>query len=286
MPLPSKAWKPSHLRNGPVALSWMTGVMTLALQSLLTDTAQLDRDAAALAHFLCAPLPATDFLLQDTSAQRLLLYVGLWAFSVSNAFFVIPSTFPADGSDEPIKIPYRRPNMKQHRLSGVDYSYVVLNSLCMPGLFYHFICIMRSWGLDFGAPPLFGIYPASVNELVTQCLPEAAVTTALYFVVYEFVYYHWHRAMHEVPTLYTWVHKHHHQQTYPDRPAIDTLNTACLESQLGLYMQLAVLYLGDQLFGIANLPAGIWFVVTTAYLRSVCYARHTRVTHTHHTHVT
>eukprot|EP00966_Prymnesium_polylepis_P274979 6353688-Prymnesium_polylepis.1 len=152
----------------------------------------------------------------------------------------------------------------------------------MPGLFYHFVCIMRSWGLDFGAPPLFGIYPASVNELVTQCLPEAAATMALYFVVYEFVYYHWHRAMHEVPTLYTWVHKHHHQQTYPDRPAIDTLNTACLESQLGLYMQLAVLYLGDQLFGIANLPAGIWFV-TVAYLRSVRYARrHTHVTHVPH----
>ena len=38
--------------------------------------------------------------------------------------------------------------------------------------------------------------------------------------------------MHEVPVLYKWVHKHHHQQTYPDRAAIDTFNTGCIESQV------------------------------------------------------
>ena len=41
----------------------------------------------------------------------------------------------------------------------------------------------------------------------------------------------WHRAMHEFPVLYKWVHKHHHQQTYPDRAALDTFNTGCIESQ-------------------------------------------------------
>ena len=38
--------------------------------------------------------------------------------------------------------------------------------------------------------------------------------------------------MHEVPVLYKWVHKHHHQQTYPDRAAVDTFNTGCIESQV------------------------------------------------------
>ena len=37
--------------------------------------------------------------------------------------------------------------------------------------------------------------------------------------------------MHEFPVLYKWVHKHHHQQTYPDRAALDTFNTGCIESQ-------------------------------------------------------
>ena len=30
----------------------------------------------------------------------------------------------------------------------MDYSYVLLNTLCMPGFFYHFFCLLRSWGLD------------------------------------------------------------------------------------------------------------------------------------------
>ena len=39
----------------------------------------------------------------------------------------------------------------------------------------------------------------------------------------------------QVPVLYKWVHKHHHQQTYPDRAVIDTLNTGCVESQVGTH---------------------------------------------------
>ena len=71
--------------------------------------------------------------------------------------------------------------------------------------------------------------------------------------------------MHEVPALYKWVHKHHHQQTYPDRAALDTLNTGSVESQVGLYMQLGVLWSFGQL-GFANLPAGIWFFTIAGYL--------------------
>ena len=71
--------------------------------------------------------------------------------------------------------------------------------------------------------------------------------------------------MHEVPALYKWVHKHHHQQTYADRAAIDTFNTGCIESQIGLYMQLGVLAFWGE-FGLANLPAGIWFFTTAGYL--------------------
>ena len=90
---------------------------------------------------------------------------------------------------------------------------------------------------------------------VRQTIPELAGSFALYFVLYEFIYYWWHRAMHEVrtplrmipraaratlspcaatqvPALYIWVHKHHHQQSYPDRAAIDTFNTGSVESQV------------------------------------------------------
>ena len=139
----------------------------------------------------------------------------------------------------------------------------------MPGLFYHFVCIMRSWGLDFSAPPTFGIYPTSPNELLTETAPQLFAALSVYLLSYEFVYYwcslpstahlhsdaaprsmlplrthctlgRWHRAMHDVPMLYKWVHKHHHQTSYPDRAAVDTFNTGCIESQVRFYVWLRV----------------------------------------------
>jgi len=242
-------------------LSWSAGLTTLALQTLLTDWTQLDHDAASF-----AALFGDELMMSGPSAQHLALYIGLWAFAVSNAFFFIPSSPSQQSDGVPKQVPRRRNGMKQHALNAVDYSYIALNSLCMPGLFYHFVCLLRCWGLDLAAPPLFGIYPSSMSQLVTEALPAAAVTTALYFLVYELIYYHWHRAMHQNPTLYTYVHRHHHQQTYPDRPAIDTLNTACLESQVGLYMQLGVMWSLDKLLHIHNLAAGIWFFTIAGWL--------------------
>ena len=58
----------------------------------------------------------------------------------------------------------------------------------------------------------------------------------------------------------------HHQQTYPDRAVLDTLNTGCVESQLGLYLQLGVLCGCERLLGVADLPAGIWFFTIAGYL--------------------
>jgi len=254
-----------HLAAGPVSLSWASAALTMALQVKFTEWTQLDQDAATLAHYLGSLFPGDLLALGDPAVQRLTLYASLWAFSVANAFFVITATFPAPEA----KVPFRRQNMRQHELIGIDYSYMLLNTLCMPGLFYHFLCLMRSWGLDLASPPLFGIYPPDASQLFLETLPVAAGTMALYFLAYEFFYYHWHRAMHEVPALYTWVHKHHHQQTYPDRPAIDTLNTACLESQVGLYMQLATLWSFDKLLGLHNLPAGIWFFTIAGWLSIV-----------------
>ena len=51
-----------------------------------------------------------------------------------------------------------------------------------------------------------------------------------------------------------------------DRAVLDTLNTGCVESQLGLYLQLGVLLAGDKLLGVADLRAGIWFFAIAGYL--------------------
>ena len=68
-----------------------------------------------------------------------------------------------------------------------------------------------------------------------------------------------------MPALYKWVHKHHHQQTYPDRAIIDTLNTGCVESQIGLYSQLGLLWAFGQL-GLGSLAGGIWFFTMAGWM--------------------
>jgi sterol desaturase/sphingolipid hydroxylase (fatty acid hydroxylase superfamily) len=257
-----------HLMPGPVMLSWSAGLGTLALQVLMTDWAQLTHDAEY----------GFGWLIGDPAGQVLALFSTLALTTLGSSFFMMEQTFPpemspvdAGGERHPLRVPRRSQGMEQHQLNRIDYSYMLLNALCMPGLFYSFVGIMRSWGFNPAAPPLFGIYPdvstvPGAQQMLTQTLPQGAFALALYFVSYEFIYYWWHRAMHEVPALYTWIHRHHHQQTYPDRPAIDTLNTHCVESQVGLYMQLVILVAWDKILHIASLPAGIWFFTIAGYL--------------------
>lgn len=60
----------------------------------------------------------------------------------------------------------------------------------MPGLFYHFLCLMRTWGLDVAAPPMFGIYPTTLSPaLLTETAPQLVAALSLYLLSYEFVYY-------------------------------------------------------------------------------------------------
>jgi len=266
----------SHLTPGPVMLSWAAAATTMALQLLCTDWLQLGQDAQLCWSFASESLPLSDLLLeaqQSPNAPYVALYALLWINVVGCSFFVMPVSFPpqqskadSQGQQLPLEVPHRSQNMVQHQLGNVDYSYVVLNTLCMPGFFYHFFCLMRSWGFDPAAPLPVLTSVKALSQMAAATLPEAVGALALYFVVYEFVYYRWHRAMHEVPALYKWVHKHHHQQTYPDRPALDTLNTSCVESQVGLYSQLAMLWSCDKLLGAANVPAATAFLMLAGWL--------------------
>lgn len=329
----------SHLMPGPVLLSWFAAVLTLTLQYLITNWVVLGHDTKAFWHFLESLLPPNlmYFLGQGTTAEYLALYSFLWVYIVSSSFILMPGLFPVQEGDAGAKkVPFRRRAsfLRQHQLTPLDFSYVALNTLCMPGFFYHVFCLLRSWGgidmcksllllddkaegvlgplatmADPMAAPLDDISAAVWNYMHMSSevisLPGALGSLAVYMVTYEFFYYWWHRAMHEVssasherahsakrphchvirphvqpcsrlhtctlhrhaqvPALYKWVHKHHHQQTYPDRPALDTFNTGCVESQIGLYMQLATLFTCGTL-GVANVPAGLWFITLAGWL--------------------
>jgi len=262
------AKRESHLQAGPVALAWASGLFTLGCQAIFTDKELLAADANFVWTFLCEH-PRTDLyevLINIDPAAQLafffgFIYVSMYMFSLA----AMPATFPAlqsepdaDGKRTALQVPRRSSrDYKQHSLNTIDLSYMGLNSLCMPGLVYHFVCILRSWGMT-SDPPLFNIYPSEPMALLTETVPQLIGYVSLYMLTYEFIYYWWHRAMHEVPIMYKFIHKHHHQQTYPDRALVDTLNTGCLESQFGLYLQLAVLW-GYGQVGFGCLPAAVWF---------------------------
>jgi len=267
--------KESHLMPGPIMLSWAAAVLTIALQVTLTDGSKVAQDAELFWGFIGDQLPGGvmwQAFQQDTAAPQLALYAFIWVNVVGACFFLMPFSFPVQRSEPDqnghraeLEVPRRSHDMAQHQINAIDLSYIVLNTLCMPGFFYHFFCLLRSWGFDPAAPLVAVDSAGAWGQLGLQTV-EAFGSLAVYFFVFEFFYYHWHRAMHKVPTLYKRVHKHHHQQTYPDRPALDTLNTGCVESQVGLYMQLAILWSCGHFFGVANLPAATMFITLAGWL--------------------
>ena len=281
-----KVKTPAHLTAGPILLAFTSALTTMALQFRFTDWQQLAMDEQGLSDFFSRFLPDSavlQYLQHEPWAAHTALYASL--FSYISFIFLMPAAWPIF-DESAMAIPYRRRNMRQHRLNAIDFSYVTLNSLVMPGFYYEFFCLMRSWGLDLvtemdtAIAQNLAIADAAMsadattamelllaqNAAIAQAAPVAVASLAVYFLVYEFIYYWWHRSTHESPVLYKWVHMHHHQQEYPDRPAIDTLNTGCVESQVGLYMQLAVLWGCGALLGVKDPLAAFAFFTIAGWL--------------------
>lgn len=277
---------PSHLEAGPVLLSWFVGVATLALQTIFINMDQVAVDANLFIHHCEEMLSRCGLgdtlmapLLAHESIQPAALYVAMYITIIGSSVYLIPASFPAEAGagGAPMKVPRRSKYMPQHKMTPIDYSYVALNTLCMPFFFYHFFCLMRAWGLDVTDPPLYGgVYAPTALEMITRTLPQALGACGVYFAVYELLYYAWHRAMHEVPALFKWVHRHHHQQTYPDRAALDTFNTGCLESQLGLYAQIGVLWACEKLFGLGVVPGALLFFSAAGWMSVLEHDEHER----------
>mmetsp|Transcript_37073 Transcript_37073/g.50176 ORF Transcript_37073/g.50176 Transcript_37073/m.50176 type:complete len:412 (-) Transcript_37073:154-1389(-) len=258
--------KTQHL--GPMILSWGTGIATMCLQILITNKQQLAEDA----NLLRSKISHMDILLisdQNPTAEQLALYsficLNLTVFgSLYFLFQLSPNAM--------IEIPRRQKYMLQHQLNEVDYSYIILNILCLPGFFYNYFCLIRSFYLSdpggISSSRFLHGDGMDITEVARSPVITVVVTVLifmLYSLVYELIYYLWHRAMHETPWLYKWVHKHHHQQMYPDRPTIDTFNTSCVESQLGLYLQLIVPWF-ISLFGVYDWSAATAFMLLAGLL--------------------
>lgn len=163
---------------GPVLVSWATAVTTLSLQASLTDWALVSQDAALFWGHFSEQLSGDrgESVYQDISlAPEAALYAFIWVNIVGACFFLMPFSFPVQRSEPDgngmrvaMEVPRRSRDMAQHQINAVDCSYIALNTLCMPGFFYHFYCLVRSWGLDPAAPPLHLDSAAALGQLVGQ----------------------------------------------------------------------------------------------------------------------
>lgn len=68
------------------------------------------------------------------------------------------------------------------------------------------------------------------------------LTWALFHIVYDFFYTLFHLALH-VPSLYPYIHKHHHRQVNPSRGNMDAVNVHPVEFVLGEYNHILAVFL-------------------------------------------
>jgi hypothetical protein len=222
-----------HFRRAwrPTALSWGATAATLGLQRALTDSALLQRDAAAFwTYFADAQLGAGEEGLTPL-LQQLGLYLFMWV-NIVGFLLAMPVLYapqmPKIGREEesegetqgdgmqgaaaatapggggvrsatstttstttsgdggrsrwsPLEVP-KASRVAPHALTGVDYSFIALNTLCLPGFFYHFLLLLRTWGLDLAAAASFSsslsMAPPPAAYAVDAAASTAAASTA------------------------------------------------------------------------------------------------------------
>lgn len=113
----------------------------------------------------------------------------------------------------------------------VDHFYTTLNRcITTPMYIYHSAIYYRKYAnvsMDFEISYLLNPYNLLIIFIHFICL----------FIIYDFVYYIFHRILH-IPAIYPYIHKHHHRQVSPFRGTYDGINTHPFEYIFGLYLHL------------------------------------------------
>jgi sterol desaturase/sphingolipid hydroxylase (fatty acid hydroxylase superfamily) len=89
-----------------------------------------------------------------------------------------------------------------------------------------------------------------------------------FYIFYDFFYMWFHRILH-IRSLYSWVHKHHHQQHAPSRGNLDAINVHPFEFVVGEYLHLAAIYLIP-----CHIYAVAFFILAGGILASLNHTRH------------
>eukprot|EP00005_Dracoamoeba_jomungandri_P003104 CAMPEP_0174260696 /NCGR_PEP_ID=MMETSP0439-20130205/10306_1 /TAXON_ID=0 /ORGANISM="Stereomyxa ramosa, Strain Chinc5" /LENGTH=623 /DNA_ID=CAMNT_0015344999 /DNA_START=50 /DNA_END=1921 /DNA_ORIENTATION=- len=141
-------------------------------------------------------------------------------------------------------------------LGWKDYYYLNINRLASLVFFYDLLTF--AW----------------TSERVSWELSEITVTNTLlalvsYFLIYDFFYCIFHRALH-MRAIYPYIHKHHHRDCAPTRGNVDAMNTHPFEFIVGEYIHLLAVYL----FPSSHALAILLFLLIGGGLASLNHTRY------------
>lgn len=142
------------------------------------------------------------------STQQMMLFPAL---------FVIPAEILAKIIDVMIWSMSGKPGLpgwekERAPLGSRDFTYIWFNRLIMLP-FVSWLNIKVIWASS-----------AIVYDMEALTLFNTVVAFIVIFALSDLVYYTGHRIVHHYPTLYNFVHKHHHGEAYPQRGWADTCN--------------------------------------------------------------
>lgn len=144
---------------------------------------------------------------------------------------------------------YEKEALVVRRAAAIAYRLVVCR-----GLTVEFPVLVAVWGrCEWGAPTLRN---------------TAGALVAL-FVVFDFFYTLFHRALH-IRAVYPWVHKHHHRQLAPSRGNADAINVHPFEFVCGEYNHLLAIALVPHV----HVATAFAFIVVGGVLASLNHTRH------------
>ncbi|EWM22932.1 c-5 sterol desaturase [Nannochloropsis gaditana] len=147
-------------------------------------------------------------------------------------------------------------------LDARDLGFIAFNKLATTLFSYH---LLRFLWLSKGP----ALVAWRVEEMTWQ---NTCLALPLLFVVYDFAYTLFHRALHH-RALYKHIHKHHHRQKAPSRGNTDAVNVHPVEFVAGEYNHLAAIYLVSRFLLPVHALTALAFIVLGGFLASLNHTR-------------
>lgn len=176
------------------------------------------------------------FSLTDATEWRPHHY-ALWAILIAGAMELLTRLVLGWGSLTGYNAPewtIKDGGKRLARLEGIDLAYITCSKLLTAAFTYH--AIRYAWTQDTVVWPAAGGSPTGLT------LSNTLVALVALYVVYDLFYTFFHRALHH-PSIYAYVHKHHHRQVVPFRGNTDAINVHPFEFVCGEYNHLLAVHL-------------------------------------------